>query len=334
MMAKNKTKGKKGAKRAGTKKQKAARTSTAMTMPGTMKAARSICSLTDPFCVAAVGSKWPDYASAPTIPLHVDVLYTVATNAAGSACVTFTPVFPYGILQTALVGTAGTNAANYVDLDGNLTSYLSINAASYRVVNFGIEVIPIVATMTNQGYYIVAETVGARSPGGTLVSPSVQYPNVFVGGLVGEKCAFISRPQGPNAATMKDLNLPGVTPDGSWSSVTVMVAGANASTPVLMVRVRANLEIEVGNNILYGTTATPPKSNSALLDITARVRDRMTPIIKGGAEVVEKKVMSWATEALFQAGGAAIGFLMGGPPGAAAGRVAGYQAGHMIMDVD
>lgn len=334
-MAKNKTKGKKGAKRAGTKKQKAARTSTSMVMnPRTdSRLMKAVCSFTDPFCVASVGSRWPDVSSSPTIPIRVDCLHTITTNAAGTAAVTFTPSFPYGILLATVAGTTATNLANYADYDPNLTAFLAANALQYRVVSFGIEVIPVVATMTNQGYFIVAEVPGRRPPGNAYVTPSTTYPNVIVSNLVGDKVAFISRPQGNSSFDMTNMNTT-TTYNETWSSVTVMVSGANPSSTVLMVRIRANLEYESLNANIYGTTAKPSQSNNFLTDIVSRVRANMEPIIKGGAEAAEKKVMSWAADALMRAGGSALGYYLGGPAGGAAGGAIAGQASHMIMDVD
>lgn len=298
------------------------------------QAMKSICSLTDPFCVASVGSKWPDYSAAPTLPIRVDMVYTISTNASGTASSTVIPTFPYGILPATVAGTTATTAASFNDFDAGLTTYFATNVSNYRVVSFGVEVIPIVATMTNQGYFIVAETPAMRYTGTTYTSPSLTYPNVYAGNLVGEKVAFISRPQGPDANTMISANSAAGSTSCGWSGVTISVSGAQASSAVLMVRVRANLEYESVNNNVFGMSGTPSKSNTALLDLSSRVRERMTPIIKGGAEVVEKKVMGWAADALTRAVGTGIGWLLGGPAGGQAGGAIAGAATHMIMDVD
>ena len=303
-------------------------------IPKSMPGMRAVCALTDPFCNASVGARWPDWSASPTVPLRVDSLYTITTNASGTAAMTFMPIFPYGIMTSTVAGSTATCAATYTDFDPNLTTFLQNNAACYRVVNFGLEIIPIVATMTNQGFFITAETIVNRGPGSTFVTPSTLYPNVMVSNIVGDKVGFISRPQGPDSYNMKPLNVNNQFQDTTWSGVTVMVMGAQASTPTLMVRVRANIEYEASNANLYGVTAKPATSNNFLTDVVSRVREKMDPIIKGGAEVAERSVMKWAGEMLSRGLGTIAGYYLGGPEGGAVGGAIAGGAAHMIMDVD
>jgi len=342
-MARNKTKQKKnhnarksssGPKRPKTMRRAGARkTSMGMGNPQAMQVTRAICSLTDPFCVGSIGTRWPDTSSAPTLPLHVDAFYTFASDAAGSGAITIMPTFPYGILGSSVSGTTATSSGTWTAVDANLTTYFTNNVGQYRVVNWGVEVIPIVATMTNQGYFVVAETITQRGVSGTYVTPSTTYPNVHFSNLVGDKVAFISRPQGADAFSFDSPNTNAGSSDLRHSGVTITITGAEASKNCLVVRIRANIEYEQLNNSYYGTTARASPSNPTLTDLVSKVRAKMEPIVKGGAEVVEKKMMNWASEQFTKH----IGGMLGGMAGAffgPTGAVAGAQIGHMIMDVD
>jgi len=210
---------------------------------------------------------------------------------------------------------------------------MAANINTYRVINFGFEVIPIAAAMTNGGYTVVNEVVQPHAAAATFVSPNLISPSNNISSISGEPIAFISRPKGPDAFTQTLQNSSAGSTTIGWSGGRVMVTGANPSTGAVLIRIRANLEVVLNNANYINTGAKPSSANTALTDVVSRVREKIDPIIIGGARAVERRVSQLAMEGLARLAGGAIGAYFGGLPGAMAGQGVAGGGARTLMDL-
>lgn len=300
---------------------------------GNSMAVRAICGLTDPFCGASIGTKWPDASSTPTLAYRKDTIYSLQTSAAGESFVAISPTpffdfLPYASIASGVV----TWGAAYQTLDSAAASV--IGASNYRLVSVGVEIIPICPSMTNSGYLITCEASAPPAPGSTWTTTAVSTSNrVLVSNFRGsEGVSYIFRPGGPDAYSFKDgaalTATAGQTTCG-WTGLRIGIVAATASQYQVTLRVRANYEYEPAETSGFRPSTKPPNTNLALTNVVARTRDALEPLTKGLADRVEGIVARTAAGILNRAGGAAMGYMLAGPLGAVAGASRG-----MIMDID
>lgn len=285
----------------------------------------AICALTDPFCVAAYGAKYPDSTSMRTLALPFLQFATVGSNAGGQAALLLSHA---GFrAATTFVGNAVTVWGAFVPWN-DLTTF---DAQSARCTSFGFKVEPITGMMTSQG---VAGAIVINDSSDTYTYPaSLSYDDMNMGQnvrfpMVQPKGFCVTGSQ--DSVNSKDfievtsLSAPaaGTMPAYGNSPIVLYWSGVVASSPIATVTAVAHFEMSFSNSSVLSRAATSaPVDNPALKAGVSAVKHRMSNIVAGGAEAVSAVVHNLATQAMKGAAVSAASYF-GGP---AAGAMVGHQ---------
>lgn len=309
------------AKKASNKKKKQTKRPPMRTMG---PSPHQVCSITDPFCVASNGMRFPDASTSPSFTARLDQILTLSTNAAGTCAFTIVPDIDFSVLYTNVAGTVATSFSTFGSPNADWSTFVTTYVNEYRPVSFGVEILPIANMMTNQGLMISQEFIGSAVVNGTFQTPNTQGPTNKVTALQGGPVSFVSRPTEP-VNDYQPLRANSAPTAGTWTGLRVMITGAPVSTAVISVRIVGNYECTFFNKNYLPFSAKPPVNNPRLLAAATAVREALGPVVEGGTKAVESAFMRAAGNVLRAGARAVGGYLMGGAPGA---------AGAMIMDVD
>jgi len=159
MAKKNKAGNNKGKTSGARKNRQKKRGNGGIAMPSQL--VKHVCSITDPFCVHAQGSKWPDGSALNSVPFQVKGQITFTLNLGTALCsLVIAPGLNYGFAQsTGIVAAVATYPV--------LTAYtgvsdLATQVTQYRLVSGGITITPVVSKMTSGGFIFCQEF----APGG------------------------------------------------------------------------------------------------------------------------------------------------------------------------
>lgn len=259
---------------------------------------RGVCSVTDPFCPAAKNSKWPDGTSGNTLTEQLRGNVTITTLAAGNYAIAFSPSAPYGYLGTA----SSTSTTFTTGAALNLykpSSLVATYGAEVRIVSFGV-IARSVASATTSAGLVTFGTAGNMPTLSTAYTFGTElYDQVAVVALQpGMEFSWVSHPRGTDAHAFKSLS---TTTSGpiDWTTLTIEITGAPASTAVLNLEWYMNIEFTVGINSALSAIAKPnPPSVPHAATAVSHVHQSVGSFIKGGVAAVEDAVMKSATDAL------------------------------------
>lgn len=295
--------------------------------------AHAICSLTDPFCSASAGVRWPDDSSAVTIPFRAETLFTMATNATGDAVIAICPGFPYNALgyATVVAGTVTFNGS-YSSGSGPNQTFASTSVSNIRCVSFGITVEGIASATASSGFMVLQEVAHMPSVSTTASTPDATGGRAAIGNLRTTRATWVSNPRGPDAHVFGAVSSTTVIPTNmlDWTACLVHIAGGPASaTNVALIRAVGNYEFTVDmQDVLYSVgKATPPKP--ALIAAAAQMRSSVGSIFEGGAAAFTNYLEKKAMEIGVRVASSAAGYVMGGPRGAVIGA-----SNSMLMDMN
>lgn len=292
---------------------------------------RRVCSISDPFCEAAVGSKWHDDAANKTMPYAARSLGVVQSNPAGEGAVLVVPGFKYQLAIGAAAGGVGTFTGTTSAIPFTFTP------SGYRLVSWGLTLKRVTAPLTSSGIVRIRGLSNINGSAlGTINSnlfndfhfdiPLQDCDDVaIIGRRLNETHHFFRSPAETNASNaITDWVAPG------WAPLLVYVAGVPASSDILQVEYFFNYELiwDDGDSMSLMTTPSPP-SNPMLATASSKVTQSIGNVFTKGVKQVENAVIKAASSYI----GSLIGGAIGGPPGAVAGRSAGYMLGD-AMEVD
>jgi hypothetical protein len=267
---------------------------------GKAKIVQDVCSLTNPFCDRAFGTKWPDLDGAITIPFTYHYVINVTSVAAQSTMFALMADWLNGFQN--FVAVAGTfTFPNWNNHGG--TSVATTYGVSGRVVSSGF-IGRVTSNATNtQGYVILREST-QLFPTGTLPASTIPSgPNSKVIPLSpGVEFSFQNRPLGPGA---RDYHAPlAVTVDGFQSDWTIGMCEiiTGVATTTISFEVFVHCEIQLGlNNALYAVTQ-PTQSSPKLAEAAAKVHQNVevTQMSRAGnlSESLDKHVQTIASKVI------------------------------------
>jgi hypothetical protein len=320
--------------------------------------AQEVCSITNPFCEASRGSKWPDDSSGQTLAVPVRQRYYLTTDANGRGGILFCPTYVLGVASGTMVNA---NAWTWTLSTGAfpLSAYAPNfpETEAFRVVSGGVKITAVTSQMTSSGIINVIELppADAGADYSTIVPTSRNYPSYESLPMKSSDSLFaVFRPYGPDARTFQDYLATADSPLASasfntndWTSLWVGVEGATASSAVLVVDVYLNFEILPITTATIGYLTSPTAYPNPMLTRASTAISRFGAIRRGNDESNDRGWMLQAYDtlkslgaftvrnagsivALGRAAGAAYS---GNVPGALMqlGPVAGSR---MIMDVD
>jgi hypothetical protein len=340
-MANKKNKSKRKATMKTAKKQARSRPKRRKTSGGNSlgNLAHKICSITDPFCNGAIGSKLPDSTTSKTLSWDAEMWLNLNTNADGHSAIIFgtdpSAAYAYSATWNGTTNEMLTSSAAF-PLPG--WSDFSTASPNWRVVSFGVEAYSTLSAMDNAGYLGVA-VVPAEAEyipvGMNLDSASNFANNVRVPMRNGELTA-VSHHDAVEQKKFKDSGhtLAQAMFTGGAEAIVVYASGTAVSAPVAQVKVTYHYELIFPKTGIFNSLATPAAlEDSKALAGNGYVSKVVEQVIQGGKAEVEKRTMAAASifgRMLVQGAAGAAGAYFGGPTGA----IAGAQMAGMIMDVD
>jgi hypothetical protein len=337
MSNKQKKQSKKQGKKKSPKQKQPKRSSAAMPMKGNMAMARGACSITNPFCPEAIGSRWPDNSYTKSVGWSItNRSGSLGSNASGSGSTLLTcDVGGYSLTSSSVVGDVVTYPATFTPV----TTFPS-NAARYRITSWGIKINTLLSKMTAAGMIrirlfspIGGATLGVTSLSSPFADASLDLP---VSRLVDKDMFIFAAPLGDNARIFRDAAAVTSTV-ANWINpgfqvIQIGFDGAPVSTGILNMSVFINYEIVFADGDSSNAYAQPPPANNLpLQQLSAYVQARTGNFIQGSGEMIDKVVMKVAEVGMKAAIGGAMGYFRGGPPGAALGAITN---GSMAMIVD
>lgn len=292
---------------------------------------RAVCALTDPFCEASRGVRFPDYTSQPTVPFHVEDVFTIVSDSNGVKGVVVFPGFPYPVLNGTIASGTWTGTTAYNTYSNITTTFANNNVYKFRCVNFGVHIVPIAASTANSGFIMAQELTEMPAVSSTLSSPTTSGGKCALMSAKSGGMTWVSQPAGPGAMNFETVGTTTSTPSNTqdWTSLFIQVSGAPASTSMFAVRIVANFELVMDPQNAVNSIAVSTPPSPLLTSAAGSVRSSVGSFLAGGAEEFRKRIHGAATKILYRAGGAAVGALFGGAPGA----VMGSQI-PSIIDVD
>jgi hypothetical protein len=310
---------------------------------------RQICSLSDPFCKASQGAKYPDTTSLKTIVWDVEQFITLTTDASGRAGAVFgsDPGSNYSTVNSWATTTMQINSSGTPSAFANWTNWGSVNGVQWRCVSYGVQARSIMSAMNNQGSIGIA-AVPATS--GTLSTLTLDLDsanfsaNTRISASMGQELSAVARTDGTVSKQFKTPAAAGGNTATSYGNdvLIVYIVGGPASQASVQIRIVAHYELTFGSSTVFNQIATPGAQDSvpakAGADFVQRTVDQ---VIVGGSKEVERRVSGAASSfgaylarTAMGAVGGLIGGYIGGPTGASVGSAIGSHSMGMIMDVD
>jgi len=265
-----------------------------------MSMVRSVCSITDPFCAAAYGRRYPDAEAARTMTedMVTIVPLTTATNS-GSLLAYFCPGNNPVSTYLSIAGSPLTTPAT---LAAGIASNMSTSADSFRVTSVGIRFYCTLSATNAAGYIIIGKT--NCYPFNTTCAPgSTNYEEVKTFPLVhgGEYCVIL-KPLGTGTRvfqSMGDLtntDYNGALNQPSFENCVIEIVGAPFNSTVLAAEVVIHAEwIPAKNSGTLGSafarlTGEPPVENTFLQRASNAVYNRVEGIVFDGVTAVGRMI--------------------------------------------
>ena len=265
---------------------------------GHSRIAKSICAITDPFCKAAVGSKYPDIGSLKTLAWDMETFVNIITDASGRGAYFFSPEPGSGMASaTAFAGVTNviTNTLAATQYPGWAT-WSGTVGVNWRVVSFGITMSSTLSAMNNQGTIgiLAIPATGTSLPtSSTDLDGNTYSINKRVAASAGKELTAISYNDGFVSKEFK-VSGPGVANAISSMGNDVLVAyivGGPATQAAVQVKVVAHYELTFGSGTAFNQIATPMATHSdAIATGVNHVQRTVDQVITGGTFEIEKRI--------------------------------------------
>lgn len=246
--------------------------------------ATRVCSITDPFCVHAIGAKYPDSSSVPTLPFTFRGRYTASTNAAGNVGFLLLPGFDYQFASDTVVTTPPTIVPT------NLLTLAAITfvPSQYRIVTAGLRLRCIAPALTAQGMVRIRH-FGNPTGGSGLTSINASSFNAALTAdiplkdcldvviplrRIGANATEFVRPTDTNtSSTVSGWVSPG------WGAVSIYVDGGPASLAALDIEAIFNYELRFSDGDTMNAVTTPA---TPIDNTVTQISSQITTGMKGG----------------------------------------------------
>jgi len=299
-----------------TSSRQVARRKTALPKPNIAKLVRKVCSITDPFCSAASGSKYFDDTGVKTTPYSAHSQSVATTNSTGEYCILVVPGYSY----QASIGTSLGGSCSFTTLTQVIP--FSFNASNYRIVSYGLRIKNITAPLNSSGVVRIRGIGSSRGVDLGTVNSNLYHD--FYEDVPLQNCTDLCVVGRRSSEAHHFFNAPGTTNPSAvptdwvsngWAPLLVSVIGAPASTAILQIEFFFNYELTWpdGDSMNLMTTPSPP-SNTLLTTASSQVQQSIGNVFTRGIKEVENVVVKYAAKAI----GSAVGSYFG-PAGAAAG---------------
>lgn len=281
----------------------------------------TICSLADPFCPSARGSRWPDGNGSKTVAISFEGLYPITTDANGNAGVMFTAAPVYGIIKfDDIDNTTGFPAGKEQALWAGYQDWVT-TASEYRIVSAGVRLYSVASMMNSQGMLRMIEVPSESNNLNDAVLETSIYSYAFP--EMDEKPMKDSgllqgtlTPGGPESRTFQTYDS-SAEDTHDWSQILCVATGAAPNVTIAQAHYVYNVEIKfTGSHVMNRVASSVATSNSSYLQqATSYVQKMITGVVEGHKDEVEKQVKEYAANYARQAARAAITSALPGPVG-------------------
>lgn len=271
--------------------------------PGASRYAHQVCGLSDPFCDAALGAKFPDNAGIRTLPYPRHNRYTITTDANGNGTALFIPNYDYQLFTTGTVN-LGATACTFATMTAQPTM---TGSDQYRINTAGFRVKRITAPLSSSGMVYIRGFSSHNGSSLTTINPSSYFCD-FSSDIALQDCRDVmvlakrtdirSKQYHRNTTTTPTINVADWVSPG-WGCILVTVVGGPVSVVALELEVRANYEITFQDNESNQILATPsPASNGVVEGVVDLISSEAKTVFLSGAREASSWVASQATKSL------------------------------------
>ncbi len=289
-------------------------------MLGAMAMAHRACALTNPFCPAAVGAKWPDNSYSKSVPFSITNNQNyIQTNSSGIGGA----LYSGGLYSYSVAATVTGSVINWTAFG---LPYANPNVVRYRTNSWGLRLSCAGPLQTTQGYV----RIRAYSPETYAMFAATDIRDIMADWsydiplvrLISKDFHIFPQPLGQQAHdyhVLEDSTIATGTNVG-WQVISVGVDGALANSATVNVSYFGNFECVYADGTATQLFATPaPPDNPVLRTGSNNLLKDIGNFIEAGADKIDKIVQSKALKYFAGAAGA----YMGGPQvGAAAFTIA------------
>jgi hypothetical protein len=282
-------------------KRRAPRRAVPRPMSGSHHAVHAACSITDPFCVHAKASKWPDATLCVTIPWAVKGSITVSSDANGIAACVLTPSFPFGYAVSTSNVAGIPTYASLTQYDN--TSSITASTAQYRLVSGGFKVTSITSAIDSSGFLYCQEYSSSENVG---IGSLLNYTSTAVNSYYRQSCkdnrpvSYVFRPAGPQSRQFVLQNTNSNTlVTNDWTFAQVSCQGCPASSPIFVIDYIFNIEfIPYQTSGLVSLASRSNPMPQAIKDASFNTLLDMPSFITGDEETVSGKIANTIKKAL------------------------------------
>jgi hypothetical protein len=255
----------------------------------------AVCKVTDPFCPASKGSKWPDGTASNTLTEQFRGQFYIP-NPAGNSLTVFSATAPFGLNNATVVGTTATLSA--AALIYKTASMLETYGASYRIVSFGI-IFRCIASATSAAGTITLGTAPQPALSAVISLGQESYNEVIVKAIQpGMEVSWISAPVGTGARDFVAPSTATTNLSADWMSCYCEIQGAGTNPVAAEWFMNVEFTSLASARALTSiATPNPPKSTAAE-QATSHVHTSLGSFVEGGVKAVESAVANAASTAL------------------------------------
>jgi hypothetical protein len=264
-----------------------------------------LCGLTNPFCQAARGSKYPDISAVATLPYTLHTLSNLTTDASGNAAKMHFASFYF---SAALATVAGTTAT-YVTASAASTG---LSPSSTRVVSMGLRLRNIISPLNSSGMVSIrafAAPNGIALGATDLLTYSCDfYADIPLSAINNnghtdvifrktdmDSQRFLTSAEQFATAAVVDYVSPG------WVCVQIGIVGGPVSIAALSIETFQHNELTFLDNDALQLLATPaPAAHPVLQAMASKVSKHIGNVFNTVAEDVERVAVNNIRAVLFE----------------------------------
>lgn len=255
-----------------------------------------LCTITDPFCPAAKGARWPDSNSQPTIAITLQGIVPIQTDAAGNFAASFgvDPIRGYRTWQVDPANgdlTSPTNTAynGALQFDG---------ISEFRLVSGGVQVFSTASLQTSAGMLRAIEVSSTESNLNTgLNAFSYDYTRTHDKPVreFGSVFQYL-RPGGPESRNFNEFTI-GATSTYDWTTSLICLTGGEPTTQVGMIYYVFHYEYKFAQSNIMNKLASPaPGDNAFITTLSNYVGKEAGGIIEGYQHQVQETMSKHALD--------------------------------------
>ena len=260
------------------------------------------CQVTNPFCPAAKGAKWPDGTLGNTVTEQIRGFIPLGTTGQGVGMVCLSASAPFGIIglaPSASTSTTITPESGYSTYKAN--SLLATYGGQYRIVSFGA-IIRCMSSATTAAGMVTLGTTDKTVVGGVAYTlGSELYKEVVVKAIQPSmELSWISAATGPTAHEFVDQTGSAASYVNNWTNLVIEISAAANATGLLSVEWYMNIEFTLGAATSALTAIAPPNPtrNPVVLTSHSAVQKSIGSFLEGGITAAENKITSVATSVI------------------------------------